>query len=87
MEEISQVWYQVVVFLPGKPSKNGMTCQGTSGSWDVRIHPELYAVTEVMLLMVQKSGVNQLRLVVSPIICKVLAPSQVVSRISSINSI
>ena len=42
------------------------------------------AVTTVMvllsliLLMVQKSGDHQLRLVVYPIICRVLAPSQVV---------
>ena len=42
--------------------------------------------TPLLLLMVQKSGVHQLRLVVYPIIYRVLAPSQVVSQISSINS-
>ena len=36
----------------------------------------------MILLMVQKSGGHQLRLVVYPIIYRVLAPSQVVSRIS-----
>ena len=42
---------------------------------------------DMMLLTVQKSGGHQLRLVVYPIIGRVLAPSQVSSRIPSINSI
>ena len=35
-------------------------------------------MNSLVLLMVQKSGVHQLRLVVYPIIYKVLAPAQVV---------
>ena len=41
---------------------------------------------EALLLMVQKSGLHPLRLVVFPIIFRVSAPSQEVSRISAINS-
>ena len=42
----------------------------------------------IVLLMVQKSGDHQLRLVVYPILCKVSnIPRHVVSRISSINSV
>ena len=70
--------------VPPEPSTAYMSSSRSSKCDDGKV---LHIATcGAVLLMVQKSGVHQLRLVVYPIIYKASKTSQVVSRIFSINS-
>ena len=63
---------KLIIWEGGKRKQSeNMRSRHNSGSWDF----EKKTPKQNILLMVQKSGVHQLRLVKFPMICRVLAPS------------